>query len=270
MASSKASVSWSRAAIRTSGTKRPPQSPKWPSGSGRWATSAAPGLGASTTSRSDIKEIPRQVVLVGLEVEVAVAAEVEDDRLGTALLLAAQRLVDHGPDGVGRLGGREDALGAGELHRRLEDLGLRVGDGLDVVLLAQQRHQRRVAVVAQPAGVDRGRDEVGPEGVHGHQRGHAGLVAEVVLEAALGQGRGGGRLDRHHPGGPAAGQLLGQQREGEAAEVGPAADPGESASWSSTARPALVSGDGDGTTLAPQVSMIERRYGLPSYDARTM
>src|SRR4029453_5735302 len=99
MASSNASVSWSRAAIRTSGTNRPPQEPKWPSWSGRCAT---PARG------SDIKEISRQVALVALEVEVAVAAEVEDDRLGPALLLAAQGLVDHGPDGVGRLGGGED------------------------------------------------------------------------------------------------------------------------------------------------------------------
>src|SRR5829696_412677 len=129
MASSNASVSWSRAAMRTSGTNRPPQSPKCPSGSGRWATPPFPAgtPGAVSTSRSDIKEIPRQVVLVGLEVEVAVAAEVEDDRLGPALLLAPQGLVDHGLDGVGRLGGGEDALGAGELHGRLEDLGLRVG-----------------------------------------------------------------------------------------------------------------------------------------------
>src|SRR5215216_5117675 len=169
MASSKASLSWSRAAISTSGTKRPPQSPKCPDGSGRWATSAA--------SRLDIEQVSGQVVLVGLEVEVAVAAEVEDDRLGAALLLAAQGLVDHGPDRVRRLRGREDALGPGELHRRLEDLGLRVGHGLDVVLLAQQRHQRRVAVVAQPAGVDRGRDEVGPQGVHGDQRRHASFSA---------------------------------------------------------------------------------------------
>src|SRR5215211_6053706 len=148
MASSNASVSWSRAAMRTSGTNRPPQSPKCPRGSGRWATPPFPpgpggrppvaAPGDLSTSRSDIKEIPRQVILVGLEVEVAVAAEVEDDRLRAALLLAAQGLVDHGPDGVGRLGGGEDALGAGELHRRLEDLGLRVGGGLDVVLLAQQ------------------------------------------------------------------------------------------------------------------------------------
>src|SRR4029450_6044460 len=132
MASSNASGSWSRAAMSTSGTNRPPQSPKWPSGSGRWAT-APFRPGDLSTSCSDIKEIPRQVVLVGLEVEVAVAAEVEDDRLGPALP-APQGLVDPGPDGVGRLGRREDALGAGELHRRLEHLGLRVGGRLDVVL----------------------------------------------------------------------------------------------------------------------------------------
>src|SRR4029450_6180420 len=103
MASSNASGSWSRAAMSTSGTNRPPQSPKWPSGSGRWAT-APFRPGDLSTSCSDIKEIPRQVVLVGLEVEVAVAAEVEDDRLGPALLPAPQGLVDHGPGGVGRLG----------------------------------------------------------------------------------------------------------------------------------------------------------------------
>src|SRR4029450_13173547 len=207
MASSKASLSWSRAAIRTSGTKRPPQSPKCPNAPGRGPTAAparapaaVPGPPTSPAGPLlDIEQVSGQVVLVGLEVEVAVAAEVEDDRLGAALLLAAQGLVDHGPDGVGRLWGREDALGAGELHRRLEDLRLRVGHGLDVVLLAQQRHQRRVAVVAQPTGVDRGRDEVGPQGVHRDERRHTGLIAEVVVEAPLGEGRGGRRLDRDDP-----------------------------------------------------------------------
>ena len=46
--------------------------------------------------------------------------------------------------------------------------------------LVDVRHQRRHAVVAQPAGVDRVGDEVVAEGVHLEQRGHAGGVAEVV------------------------------------------------------------------------------------------
>ena len=46
--------------------------------------------------------------------------------------------------------------------------------------------------------------------------------------------------------------------------------PGESASRSSIARPAFVSGDGLGTTLAPHVSIIIRRYGFWSYETRTM
>lgn len=36
------------------------------------------------------------------------------------------------------------------------------------------------------------------------------------------------------------------------------------------ARPAAVSGDGLGTTSAPHVWIIERRYGFWSYEARTM
>ena len=38
--------------------------------------------------------------------------------------------------------------------------------------------------------------------------------------------------------------------------------PGESGLASSIWRPALVSGDGLGTTLAPQASIIIRRYGF--------
>ena len=43
------------------------------------------------------------------------------------------------------------------------------------------------AVVAQPAGVDRIGHEVVAEGVHLHERGEAGAVAEVVLVHAAGE-----------------------------------------------------------------------------------
>ena len=62
-----------------------------------------------------------QEVVVGLQVEEAVARVAEqDDRLG-ALLLGLQGLVDGGPDGVAGLGCRDRALGAGELDSRLEN-----------------------------------------------------------------------------------------------------------------------------------------------------
>src|SRR5206468_4859099 len=58
--------------------------------------------------------------LVGAEVEVAVAGQVEQNRLALAALLAAQRFVDRDLDGVRRFRRGDDALGARELQRRLE------------------------------------------------------------------------------------------------------------------------------------------------------
>jgi hypothetical protein len=45
--------------------------------------------------------------------------------------------------------------------------------------------------------------------------------------------------------------------------------PGCSGSSASILRPVSVSSDGLRTTLAPNVSITERRYGLPSYEAPT-
>ena len=47
-------------------------------------------------------------------------------------------------------------------------------------------------------------------------------------------------------------------------------EPEESGCSARMARPALVSSDGLATQLPPQVSIIRRRYGLLSYDTRTM
>jgi uncharacterized membrane protein len=46
--------------------------------------------------------------------------------------------------------------------------------------------------------------------------------------------------------------------------------PGEPGSASRIVRPAWVSSDGLATTLAPQVSIIERRYGFWWYETLTM
>jgi hypothetical protein len=46
--------------------------------------------------------------------------------------------------------------------------------------------------------------------------------------------------------------------------------PGEAGSASRNARPEFVSSDGLATIVAPQVSIIERRYGFCSYETLTM
>ena len=61
-----------------------------------------------------------EVALVRGQVEVAVAAQVEQDDPGLAGFLRRERLVDGDADRVGRLGRRQDALGPGELDAGLE------------------------------------------------------------------------------------------------------------------------------------------------------
>ena len=79
---------------------------------------------------------------------------------GLAGLRGRQRLVDRDADGVGRLGRREDPLGPGERDAGLEAGALVDAARLDVAVLLEQADQRRHAVVAQAAGVDRLGDEV--------------------------------------------------------------------------------------------------------------
>ena len=77
-------------------------------------------------------------------------------------------------------------------------------------------------MVAQPAGVDRLRDEVVAQGVHLDQRGQLRGVAEVVGVDAAGQRRRGLGLDRDHPCWLAA-HLLAEEREHQPREVRAAA-----------------------------------------------
>ena len=65
------------------------------------------------------------------------AGVVEEDHPLLAGLLGRERLVDRGADGVAGLGRGDLALGAGELHRGLERLALRVGDRLHAARLAR-------------------------------------------------------------------------------------------------------------------------------------
>ena len=83
--------------------------------------------------------------------------------------------------------------------------------------------QRRHAVVAQAPGVDGIGHEVVAQGVHLHQRGQPGRVAEVVGVDAVGERRARRRLDRPDGRVHRAGQLLAQEGEGQPPEVRPAA-----------------------------------------------
>src|SRR5207237_48528 len=65
-------------------------------------------------------------VVVGLQVEKAVARVVEEDHALLARLLRRERFVDNRPDRVAGLGGGDLPLGASELRRRFDRLALRV------------------------------------------------------------------------------------------------------------------------------------------------
>ena len=99
-----------------------------------WRRNTAPRSAVRTDAkrRGDlaVDEPAVEEVVVGREVEQAVAGVVEEDHALLARLLGRERLVDRGADGVTGLGRRDLALGAGELHRGLERLALRVGDRL--------------------------------------------------------------------------------------------------------------------------------------------
>src|SRR5204862_7809985 len=157
--------------------------------------------------------------------EMTVAAQVEDDRLSLAFVLAPERLVDDPAHGVGRLGRGQDALRPRELHGGVEGGDLWHGDRLDDLLVVELAEQGRHAVVAETARVERGRNEGVAERVHLDQRREADRVAEVVDVLALREARAGARLDGHDAELRAlAGELIGKKRKGEAREVRAAAD----------------------------------------------
>mmetsp|Transcript_44366 Transcript_44366/g.80393 ORF Transcript_44366/g.80393 Transcript_44366/m.80393 type:complete len:314 (-) Transcript_44366:604-1545(-) len=154
-------------------------------------------------------------------VEVAVAAEVEEDHLALLRLL---RLPDGPRDRVVRLRGRQDAFGLGKEGARLEALLLRNGLRLKLPDLLEVRDERRHAVVSQAARVRRWGHEGVPQGVGLYEGRHLGGVPEVVGVLALREGGAAGRLH-----GQAAELLLGlspellpDEGEAEPSEVGAA------------------------------------------------
>jgi hypothetical protein len=147
------------------------------------------------------------------------AAQVEQDHLGTPFGLAAQRFDDGALDRMVGLGCGQDAFGARKQHAGGEALVLRIGRGFDQVQFLQVADQRRHAVVAQAAGVEARRREGAAQRVHLGQRRQMRGVAEVVGELAARQAGAGGRLHRHDAALLATAQLLADEGEGDAGEV---------------------------------------------------
>src|SRR5215208_5703887 len=172
----------------------------------------------------EVGQLSGEVLLVGREVEVTVAAKVEEDGLLLSGFLSFERQVYGGFDRMRHLGRRHDALRPGERHPGLEGGVLGVGPRLDESLVRERRDNGGVAVVTQAPGVDAAGDERVPERVHLHHRGGACGIAEVVGVAAFGERRARGRLDGHDARALPVLQVLSDEGKGEAAEVRAAAD----------------------------------------------
>src|SRR5204863_1078548 len=144
----------------------PPCWPSWPARSGPGGGQPGKSLVDALLGELEVLHLARQVALVGGHVEVAMAAQRGQDHLLLTGFGAAPGLLDHGSERVRRLRGRDDALGPGEGDRGREALPLLPGLRLEQAELVHVRQQRGHAVVAQPAGVHRVREEVVAQGVH--------------------------------------------------------------------------------------------------------
>src|SRR5512144_178289 len=158
------------------------------------------------------------VVGVGLEVEVPMAAQVEQDGLLLALLLAEQRLVNCRPDCVRALRRWDDRFRVCKLQCCLKHRDLVVCPRLNEFVVVELRHEWRVAMVPEPSSVDAWRHEVVPEGVHGEVRGESCDIAEVIPELSFGKCGTGRRLDSDHAEVLAV-DLVVQERETDSSEV---------------------------------------------------
>ena len=119
-----------------------------------------------------------------------------------------------------------DALGTGKEHAGIEGFQLLDIHRLHIAVLHQLAQDNAGPVVTQTAGVDGRRLEAVAQGKHGKERGHAGLVAKVILEFSLGQLGAGVRFGRNEAGLLAVLDVVPHEREGQAAEVGAAAEAG--------------------------------------------
>src|SRR5918998_1733238 len=172
----------------------------------------------------EVHEVSRQVLLVGTEVEVAVAAEVEEDGFLLAGLFSFEREIYRRPYRVRDLRRGDYPLRLREELPGLEGLVLGVGASLDQTLVHERRDYGRVAVVAEAPSVDARRHERVSQGVHLHERRRPSGVAEVVGVAPLRERGAGDRLDGEDTRILPTSQFPPEKGEGDPGEVGPAAD----------------------------------------------
>src|SRR5215203_7092088 len=134
----------------------------------------------------EVGQLSGEVLLVGREVEVTVAAKVEEDGLLLSGFLGFERQIYGGFDRIRNLGRRHYTLRPGERDPGLEGGVLGVGPRLDESLVCQRRDYGGVAVVTQAPCMYTARHERVSQRVHLHHRGGACGVAEIIGVAAFG------------------------------------------------------------------------------------
>src|SRR5215218_8025081 len=172
----------------------------------------------------EVGQLSGEVLLVSREVEVTVAAKVEENGLLLSGFLGFERQVYGGFDRMRHLGRRHYTLRPGEHDPGLEGGVLGVCPRLDESLVRQRRNYGGVAVVTQAPCMYAARHERVSQRVHLHHRGGACSVPEVVGVAALRKRRARGRLDGHDARALTVLQVLADEGESDAAEVRAAPD----------------------------------------------
>src|SRR5215207_4579834 len=172
----------------------------------------------------EVGQLSGEVLLIGREVEVTVAAKVEENGLLLSGFLGSERQVYGGFDRMRHLGRRHYTLRPGEHDPGLEGGVLGVCPRLDESLVRQRRNYGGVAVVTQAPCMYAARHERVSQRVHLNHRGGACSVPEVVGVAALRKRRARGRLDGHDARALTVLQVLADEGESDAAEVRAAPD----------------------------------------------
>ena len=90
------------------------------------------------------------------------------------------RLLNHGPQGVGRLGSGQETFAARKAHSFGEALVLLVRAGLDDFVVDERTERWCVPVIPQSAGMNPIRNETVSKGEHLHDGAHSDRVAEVI------------------------------------------------------------------------------------------
>ncbi len=122
-------------------------------------------------------------------------APVNQDGFGLAFLLAFIGLGDHRGQSVVGFRGWDMSFGPGPGHTGGKGLQLLDGPRFDQFVQNQLRHNGGHAVIAQPAGVNRGGNKIMSQTMHGQQGGHLHGIPEIIDKRTFGHGRAGSRFD---------------------------------------------------------------------------